>query len=382
MPNTVQIIVESRTDRPILESIFRNLGADAVFSRDLNDALAVFEKTRPKAVFIVDGEEPPAEIQIRELLRIAPFLPLIVLLKKRDSSKAIAYMKLGAFDCAQSPWTEEEIKPLYKKALNISGTTLRLDADRAEINRVNKMVLVAAGLVMTLLFGFISGWLYGFRKYGRKLPPPSMTELPYSHPSGLAFEKGRVLVSDWYTQAVYKHDLKDFKLAGIAAFPDTVPVGMADGADAIWLAAAGGDIERRMKNDRFTLLSKTKPGLKAPVGVCYDGLYFWAAYQDGNVISKRLGNDGLSELKTFTYPGKTLAALACDPRFLWVADEGLKALVKLSPDDPETILSKTEIPQYASKSMKITALSSKDGKIWFAAEDKGKGWLFNVPEPR
>ena len=127
LPNTVQVIVEAQKERLILESIFRNLGADAVFARDLNDALSLFERTRPRAVFVVDGEEPPAEIQIRELSRIAPFLPIIVLLKRRDSSKAIAYMKLGAFDCAQSPWTEEELKPLYKKALNISGTTLRLD---------------------------------------------------------------------------------------------------------------------------------------------------------------------------------------------------------------------------------------------------------------
>lgn len=378
MPNTVQIITASQKERLILESVFRNLGADAVFSQDLNDALAVFERTRPRAVFIVDGSEPPAEIQIRELLRIAPFLPLIVLLKKRDSSKAIEYMKLGAFDCAQSPWTEEEIRPLYKKALNISGTTLLLETGLFEKQRG---VLLLAGLVMTLIFGFISGWFYGFNKYRKEPPPPSMTELPYSHPSGLAFEKGRVMVSDWYTQAVYKHDLKDFKITGIASFPDTVPVGLADGADNVWLAAADGGVERRMKNDKFTLISRSIPGPKPPAGACYDGLYVWLAYP-GNRISKRLANDELTELKTFTYPGGTLTALACDPRFLWVADEAQKSLVKLLPEDPETILSRTEIPQYASKSLKVTGLGSKDGKIWFTAEDRGKGWLFNLNEPR
>jgi DNA-binding NtrC family response regulator len=98
MPNTIQIITASKKERLILESVFKNLGADAVFSQDLNDALAIFERTRPRAVFITEGTEPPAEIQIRELLRIAPLLPLIVLLKKRDSSRAIEYMKLGAFD--------------------------------------------------------------------------------------------------------------------------------------------------------------------------------------------------------------------------------------------------------------------------------------------
>lgn len=376
--NTVQIITASQKERLILESVFRNLGADAVFSQDLNDALAIFEKTRPRAVFITEGSEPPAEIQIRELLRIAPFLPLIVLLKRRDSSKAIGYMKLGAFDCAQSPWTEEEIRPLYKKALNISGTTLRLDTGRFE---KQKAVLILAGLLMTLIFGFVSGWFYGFNKYGVETAAPSMTELPYSHPSGLAFEKDGILVSDWYTQAVYKHDLRDFKIAGIVSFPDSVPVSLADGTDNIWLAAADGGIDRRMKNAKFTLISKTRPASKPPAGVCYDGLYVWLAYAEGNRISKRMADDDLTELGSFTYPGRTLTALACDRRFLWVADEGLKSAVKLAPEDPETIISRTEIPQYASKTLKITGLGSKNGKLWFAAEDKGKGWLFNLPEP-
>jgi len=378
MPKTVQIIVEAQKERLILESVFKNLGADAVFSRDLNDALAIFEKTRPRAVFVVDGEEPPAEIQIRELLRIAPFLPIIVLLKRRDSSKAIAYMKLGAFDCAQSPWTEEEIRPLYKKSLNISGTPLRLDTG---VSGKRKALLLLAGLAVTLVTGFFSGWFYAFNELN-PAQAPSMTELPYSHPSGLAFEKGLVLVSDWYTQAVYRHDVSDFKIAGIASFPDTVPVGLADGPSTVWLAAADGAIERRMKNAKFTLISKMKYGPKPPAGACYDGLYIWLASPEGNKLSKHMANDQLTEIRSFAYPGRTLTALACDARFLWVADESLKSIIKLSPEDPETVLSRTEIPQYASKSLKVTALGAKDGKLWFSAEDKGKGWLFNVTEPR
>lgn len=379
MPNTVQLIVESQKERLILESIFRNLGADAVFSRDLNDALSVFEKTRPRAVFIVDGEPTPAEIQIRELLRVAPFLPLVVLLKKRDASKAVDYMKLGAFDCAQSPWTEEELRTLYKKALNIGGTTLKLDTGQFEKQR---SVFFLAALAITLIFGFLSGWLFGFNKYRVESRPPAMTELPYSHPSGLAFWKGGVLVSDWFTQAVYKHDLEDFKISGIASFPDTVPVGLADGTDNIWLTAAGGGIERRMKNARFTLIARTKPEARPPSGACYDGLYFWTARPETKKIIRHLANDELTETASFAYPGKELTAFACDKRFLWVADSGLKALVKLSPDDPETIVSRTELPQFVSKTIKLTSMGAKNKKLWFTAEDKGKGWLFNVPEPR
>ncbi|MBU2574086.1 MAG: response regulator [Elusimicrobia bacterium] len=379
MHNTVQLITASQKDRLILESVFKNLGADAVFSQDLNDALSVFEKTRPRAVFVVDGEDPPAEIQIREIARVAPFMPIVVLIKQRDASKAVAYMKAGAFDCAQSPWTEEEIRPVYKKALNMSGTTLRLDRGQFE---KQKTVLLLTGLLISLIFGFTGGWFYGFNKYRTETRPLETLELPYSHPSGLAFDKDRILISDWYTQALYAHDMKDLKITGVAAFPNTVPVGLAAGEPGVWLATAGGDIEKRMNNGKFTVLSKTKPGAAPPAGVCYDGLYLWLAWPGENKISKRLANDELTELKTFKYPGKTITAFSCDARSLWVADEGLRSLVKLSPDDPQTALSKTEIGQYSSKTLKITALAPKGGKIWFTAEDNGKGRLFSIDEPR
>src|SRR3989338_4984025 len=128
MFNTIQVICASEKDRTILRGIFRNLGADAAFSNDLNDALSIFEKARPAAVFIADGEEPPAEIQLRELRRAAPFIPVIPLLKRRDASRAVGLMKAGALDCAQSPWTEEELRPLYRKALRLSGTAIELDS--------------------------------------------------------------------------------------------------------------------------------------------------------------------------------------------------------------------------------------------------------------
>lgn len=378
MHNLVQVIVASRKDRLVLENVFKNLGADAVFSQDLNDALNVFEKARPRAVFIVDGEEPPAEIQIRELTRVAPFMPVVVLIKTRDASKAVAYMKAGAFDCAQSPWTEEELRPVYKKTLNMSGTELRLGGQFEK----QKAVFTLAGMLISLIFGFAAGWFYGFNRYQAESGPPASAELPYSHPSGLAFDKDRLLVTDWYSQAIYSHDAKSLKLAGVKALPDAVPVGLAAGADSLWLATAAGTVEKRMNDGKLTRVSGARPGENAPDGICYDGLYLWVAWQKDNRISKRLADDALTELKSFRYPGSAITSFSCDQRSLWIADETQRALVKLSLDDPETIISRTELKQYSSKTLKITALAPKGGKIWFAAEDGGKARLFSIDEPR
>ena len=48
--------------------------------------------------------------------------------------------------------------------------------------------------------------------------------------------------------------------------------------------------------------------------------------------------------------------------------------MKLSLDDPERITSRTELDTYASGKLKITAMASKDGKLWFTGEDWTRAW--------
>ena len=379
MHNTVQIICASEKNRTILRGIFKNLGADAVFSNDLNDALSIFEKARPAAVFAVDGEEPPAEIQLRELKRVAPFIPVIPLLKRRDAERAVGLMKAGALDCAHAPWTEEELRPLYRKALSLSGTSLDLDTSALRARRRALAFTLAAFFAFA---GFASGFYYASVKFAVRPASPNRFTLPYAHPTGLVVRKDSVLVSDWYSQALYEHDIKNFMIRRVTSLPETMPVAMAASSDALWLAGAGGVMEKRLLDARYTPLSKTAALSPAPDSACFDGLYFWTADSRTGVIVKRMAADALPELKTFKYPGKKLSALTCDKRFLWAADSGFKAVVKMSLDDPERIISATELPEYTSRTLNITAVAASSGKLWFAGDDTGRGLVFRTDEPK
>ncbi len=379
MFNTVQIICASEKDRTILRGIFRNLGADAVFSADLNDALAVLEKTRPAAVFLADGEEPPAEIQLRELRRVAPFLPLVPLLKRRDASRAVALMKAGALDCAQSPWTEDELRPIYRKSLRLGGTEIELDGSALRRRRR----LLALGLAVSVgLAAFAAGLFYGFRKYSPAEQRPRSFYLPYAHPTGIVAKEDSVLVSDWYSQGLYEHNMKTFGIRKVTSLPDITPVAMAASRDSLWLARTDGVIEKRLLDGRYTKAAATKPFKPAADSVCYDGLYFWTAQSRTGELTKRMPGDSLDTIKTYRYPGGRLSAIACDTRFIWVADPARRALVKLSLEDPERIVSQTQIPEYSSRSLKITAMDSKDGRIWFAGEDGDRALAFYEEEPK
>jgi CheY-like chemotaxis protein len=379
MFNTVLIICACEKDRLLLRGIFKNLGADAVFAADLNDALAIFEKARPAAVFLADGEEPPAEIQLRELRRVAPFIPLVPLLKHRDASRAVGLMKAGALDCAQSPWTEEALRPVYRKALNVGGTELVLDTSALRRQRRALALSLAAFLAFC---GFAGGFYYGFKRFS---PRPATTHsfiLPYAHPTGIADRGATVLISDWYSQGLYEHNKAGFGIRHVTSLQEITPVALAVSGDALWLAGANGVIEKRLLDARYTPVSRTAAFSPAPDSLCFDGLYFWTADSHTGNIVKRIPGDELKELKTFKYPGQTLSSLTCDKRFLWAADPGLKALVKLSLDDPETIISRTELKAYASKTLKITAMDSSGGRLWFAGEDGDKGLAFFIDEPK
>ena len=379
MFNTVQIICASEKDRAHLRGIFRNLGADAVFAADLNDALAVFEKARPAAVFIADREEPPAEIQLRELRRVAPFIPLIVLLKRREAARAVELMKLGALDCAHAPWTEEELRPVYRKALSLSGTTVELDSLAL---RRSRRTLAAALALLVGFAGFAGGLYYGFRRYSPRAQQPHSFYLPYSHPTGIVLRNDAVVISDWFSQALYEHNPKTFGIRKVTSLTDVTPVALAASQDSLWLAGANGVIERRLLDAGYTRASRTAPFKPPPDSACFDGLYFWTADSRTGAITKRMPGDALQELKVYKYPGQKLAALTCDKRFLWVADPGLRAVVKLPLDDPERIISRTQLPQYSSRTLKVTAMASAGGTLWFTGEDGDRALAFYADEPK
>jgi len=379
MFNTIQVICSSEKDRLLLRGIFKNLGADAVFAADLNDALAVFEKARPAAVFTADGGEPPVEIQLREIKRAAPFIPVIPLLKRRDATRAVELMKAGALDCAQSPWTEEELRPLYRKALNLSGTALELDSSALRSRRRSAALALAAFFAFA---GFAGGLYYGFNKYSPRPVQPHSFPLPYSHPTGIVIKKDSVLISDWYSQGLYEHNLRDFNITRVTSLPETTPVAMTASQDALWLAGTNGVIEKRLLDARYTPVTKTAPFSPAPDGVCFDGLYFWTVNSGSGAIVKRMPGDTLGEIKAFKYPGKKMAAFTCDTRFLWAADPELKGVVKMSLDDPERMISRTDLEAYASRTLNLTAMASRDGRLWFAGEDGGRGLAFYINEPK
>ena len=379
MSAAILLLCPAERDLSKLRPLFAAAGADLAAAEGLQEALAALRKGRPAAIFLTDGPETAAEIALQEFRREAPFVPALVLLRERDSSRAAALLKAGAFDCAQPPWTPEEIARLCRKALSPVSPRLELDDSRL---RSGRRLLAGLAAAFCLLAGFAGGLYLAWRNY-RPAPekPKTSFALPYSHPTGIVPLGESLLISDWHSQALYKHSPADLRLQKVFPLQETTPVALAAGREALWVAGADGRVEKRLPDAGLTRLQRKARLLPPPDGACFDGLYLWTANARAGEITKRIPLDDLPALATYKYPGRALGALACDNRFLWAADPGLKALLRLQLDNPEILLSSSPVKAYAGRGVKITALASAGGRIWFAGADGDKGFAYWEPSP-
>ncbi len=371
----IEIASGSDADRDRLSGMFKNLGMETVSASGIEDAVTVAEKTRPRAVFLAENPEgAPVEVFIREILRVAPLVPVVVCLNERNASRAVELMKEGAFDCVASPWTEGTLRPVVRKALRISGTGLDLSKSPVP---VWKIAAAAAAAVVFAALAFVLGYFSAWEiSRPRPKPPETAWKLPYGHPSGIAFHDDKIWISDWYTQAVYVHAPPDMRITRVAYLPSVVPSGLCIGGGNIWVASASGYIEKRMINEKLTLLSKYKFQGSGISGICHDGLYLWTADGREGKIRRHLIDDELSVDKTFVYPKGEVSALACGGEFIWTADSRSGEIVSYNMKDPETAVSRNQLPDYRAGGLKITGLAWDGKRFWSSAEGKDGGNVF------
>ncbi|MFH1619863.1 MAG: hypothetical protein ABIG11_08155 [bacterium] len=376
MPVT-QILAYSERDRREIAGILAGLGCESSPAATLNNATDVIEKVRPRVVFIAeDSAAPPCPVMIKELMQFAPLVPLIVFLRERDSARAVEYMRSGAFDCIAPPWTADAVRPVLRKALNISGTGLSLARPRSQLRK--KLPFIAVLTALLLSGAFYLGRFHARRKMAvvPALPGPYSWNLPYSHPSGLAWDGKSLRVSDWYSQSVYEHDpVAGMRLLSVAHLPSAVPSGLTFGEGVFWMAVSG-HIEKRMRDAKLTLLGRTRFQGERLSGLCHDGLYLWTVDAKQGRLRRHLTDSELTVTRTWQSPAANPAALACGPAFLWLADASSRELLTLPLDDPETVLSRKSLPQYRDAGLKITGLASDGKRFWSSAEGKNKGMLF------
>lgn len=331
---------------------------------ELADAVELLRERRPRLMIVVDGPGSDGASLVRELRRAAPLLPIVVLQRVRDASRAVSLLRAGAAEVVAPPWTREHLEACLSKSLRFQGTALALLTPRPRRAAPLFWILSIAFLVGSLLY---SDGLRRERLRQAAVPTLNHWDLPYKHPAGLAFDDGRLWIADWFTQSIYQHAMPDRALARVVHFPAETPTAFTLGSDNAWVASAAG-ITRRMKDAKLTELARF-PGLeRRSVGLAFDGLYLWSLSSNGRALRKHLPDQNLSVIATYKYPGLAGAALVWDGRSLWSLDAGHRELVRHNLERPDEPVERVSLPEYGDGRFRPVGLGWDGERFWTVAE--------------
>lgn len=349
----------------------------------LQDAVEILRERRPRLMLVVDGPDQDASVVVREVLRAAPLMPVVVALKDRDSSRAVGLMRAGAAEVVPPPWTRESLHACLSKGLRLQGTSLSVV--KAPPRRAAPVYAAVVGLFLAACFG-VAAHRRALRLEAEAASLAKITswELPYRHPASMTFADGKLYVADWFTQSVYVHDPNSKAVERVVHFPAETPVALTMSADAAWSATASGYIVRHLKDDKLTQVERA--AAPRTFGLAFDGLYLWSADGDKSAIRKRLPDAQLSVMSSYPYPGLKAAALVWDGHDLWSLDAGNRELVKHNLERPDEAVTRLALAEYKDGDYKPVALGFDGARFWTVGErvpqGSGPARLFRHGGPR
>ncbi|MCM2303610.1 MAG: response regulator [Elusimicrobia bacterium] len=368
----IGLLAKEAADRELLGLMLGELGHRAEGAGRLEEALEFARERKPRAFLLVDGGGADAESLTRELIRAFPLMPVVVALKTRDASRAVALMRVGAAEVVAPPWTPEDLKSSVSKGLRFQGTALTA-ASAAPASRSPVWYALAVGLFLASGLG-VASLQRAERDRAAAAARVDRWELPVRHPAGLAFDGKSLWLVEWFTQSFYALSPSDTSVQLVRHLTAETPVAAAFTAEAMWTVSADGSVMRRMRDDKMTPLSRYPKAAPNSAGLAFDGLYLWTLDARAKVLRKHLVDRELTVISTHRWRGVKPAGLVFDGRTLWSLDAADRRLLRHSLERPEDVIEGVPLPEYAEGAYIPTGVSWDGSRFWTVGEAKdGRG---------
>ncbi len=368
----IGLLAKEAADRELLGLMLGELGHRVEGAGRLEEALEFARERKTRAFLLVDGGGADAESLTREMIRAFPLLPVVVALKVRDASRAVALMRVGAAEVVSPPWTPEDLKASVSKGLRFQGTVLTV-ASAAPLTRSPIWYALSVGLFLAAGLGVAS-----LKRVESNRAAAAMRvdrwELPVRHPAGLAFDGKALWLVEWFTQSFYALSTENTAVQLVRHLTAETPVAAAFTAEAMWTVSADGTVIRRMREEKMTPLTRYPRAAPNSAGIAFDGLYLWSLDARAKVLRKHLVDRELSVLATYKWRGAKAAGLLFDGKTLWSLDAADRRLLRHGRDRPDEIIGSVPLPEYARGDF-IPAGAAWDGsRFWTVGEPtNGKG---------
>lgn len=362
----IGLLAKEAADRELLGLMLGELGHRAEGAGRLEEALEFARERKPRAFLLVDGSGADAESLTRELIRAFPLMPVVVALKTRDASRAVALMRVGAAEVVAPPWTPEDLKSSVSKGLRFQGTALTA-ASAAPLSRSPVWYALAVGLFLAAGLGAASLKRVEARR-AAAAARVDRWELPVRHPAGLAFDGKSLWLVEWFTQSFYALSPDDTSVQVVRHLTADTPVAAAFTAEAMWTVSADGTVVRRMRDDKLTPLARYRNAAPNSAGLAFDGLYLWTLDARAKVLRKHLVDRELTVISTHKWRGVKAAGLLFDGRTLWTLDAADRRLLRHQLERPEDVVEGVPLPEYAEGGWIPAGVSWDGSRFWTVGE--------------
>jgi CheY-like chemotaxis protein len=368
----IGVLAKDAADRELLGLMLGEFGHHAEGAGRLEEALEFARERKTRAFLLVDGGGADAESLTRELLRAFPLLPVVVAMKVRDASRAVALMRVGAVEVVAPPWTPEDLKASVSKGLRFQGTVITVGS-AAPLSRSPVWYALAVALFLAAGLGVASLK----RVESNRAAAAARTDrwdLPVRHPAGLAFDGKSLWLVEWFTQSFYALSTVDTNVQLVRHLTAETPVAAAFTSEALWTVSADGTVIRRMRDDKMTPLTRYPKAAPNSAGLAFDGLYLWTLDARAKVLRKHLVDRELSVIATYKWRGTKAAGLLFDGRTLWTLDAADRRLLRHGLERPEEIVEAVPLPEYAEGAFIPVGAAWDGARFWTVGEAKdGKG---------
>ncbi len=364
--SAIGLLAREIADRDLLGGMLGELGHRVDGASRLEEALEFARASKTRAFLLVDGGGADAEALTRELLRAFPLVPVVVALKTRDASRAVALMRVGAAEVVAPPWTPEDLKACVSKGLRFEGTAVSVTA-AAPISRKPLWFVLGVSMFLAVALGAASLK----RAEQNRIAAAARVdrwELPVRHPAGLAYDGHQLWLVEWFTQSFYALSMADTTVQIVRHLTAETPISAAFTGEAMWTVSADGTVIRRMRDDKMTPLTRYPRAAPNSAGLAFDGLYLWTLDARAKVLRKHLVDRELSVLATYKWRGTKAAGIVYDGKTLWTLDAGDRRLLRHSLDRPEEPVDSVPLPEYASGQYLPVGLAWDGVHFWTVGE--------------
>jgi CheY-like chemotaxis protein len=290
-------------------------------------------------------------------------LPVVMVTGYGSTDSAQEVLKLGANSYISKPFKNQELVEALDKA-GLESKTPEPAEDTSDGVRLSWIKLVTIGLTCVAL------WVIGKSVFN----PNRDYAIPYNNPMGMAWQKDKLWIVDWFTQSIYLHQVKSRDLPLLKTFhlPETHVTGLAVVGDNLYTCDSWAHHIQKHKLDDFLTVAKTwkSPG-STPSTLFSDGKYLWSTDAETGRIYQHLLDDKLTVIADYPTPGTSLVAFFKDEKFAWSSDAKTRLLYKHRLDEQLSVLETYSYEGFDEGAQPLTCFSWVDDMLWFARERKG-----------